>query len=90
MGSSGLGGGSGAARLRYIELERCGHCPQHEAPVATAALIGRWLRGEEPLAAGAADEAFVEEHATVHAYQASSDEQLRLSPWERLLTRALG
>ena len=33
---------------RYVELEDTGHCPNHEAPQATAAAVNRWLAACTP------------------------------------------
>jgi pimeloyl-ACP methyl ester carboxylesterase len=35
------------ATQRYIEFSNVGHCTNHEAPVATAKVLSRWLRNEK-------------------------------------------
>jgi len=80
-----------SARLQLIELSPCGHCPNHEAPRAVATLVGRWLRGEEPLGASG-EAAFAEASGqTVRARRLASSTdgaagEVSLSPWERALT----
>jgi pimeloyl-ACP methyl ester carboxylesterase len=60
LAARGGGGGDAAAAAaaagaavvpaqQLIFLSPCGHCPQHEAPAATAALAARWLNGEAAL-----------------------------------------
>ena len=31
---------------RYVEIDHCGHCPNHEAPQAVAHLINRWVSSQ--------------------------------------------
>jgi hypothetical protein len=33
--------------FKYVELSNVGHCPNHEAPIATAKLILKWLRYQQ-------------------------------------------
>lgn len=102
------GGGQDAsaaagAGVQLVSLAPCGHCPQHEAPRATAALVGRWLRGDAELLRGAAggegaggdgtaepscSETFAEAFGPVRARRLGAEE-LELGPWERVLTWAL-
>ena len=51
-GPRGVRGGGDAL---YVELSPAGHCPHHEAPVATNALLGRWARALDEARAAAAD-----------------------------------
>lgn len=32
---------------RYIEVENCGHCPNHEAPQAVAKVVNSWVNAED-------------------------------------------
>lgn len=82
-----LAGRGGTTRVQYVELSPCGHCPQHEAPRAVSALVGRWLRGEEVLRVGQSKEAYDEEVCGV--VEARAVEDAGLSVWDELLTRAL-
>ena len=41
--------GAAVPAQQLILLSPCGHCPQHEAPTATAALVARWLNGDTAL-----------------------------------------
>jgi len=32
---------------RYVELENCGHCPNHEAPQAVAKIVNSWVNAKD-------------------------------------------
>lgn len=32
---------------RYVEVENCGHCPNHEAPQAVGELVRSWVNARE-------------------------------------------
>lgn len=38
---------TGEAQSRYVEIEGVGHCPNHEAPKATALVLNKWWCAEE-------------------------------------------
>jgi molybdopterin-guanine dinucleotide biosynthesis protein A len=32
---------------RYVEVENCGHCPNHEAPQAVAKAVNEWVKADD-------------------------------------------
>ena len=78
---------------RYVEVENAGHCPNHEAPTATAAIVNRWLaaadegaRGVIKLVEGNTEE-FKEEWGTNYIREIGADEISILSAFDRIITK---
>ena len=76
---------------RYVEVENAGHCPNHEAPTATAAIVNRWLEADEgarcviKLVEGNTEE-FKEEWGMNYIREIGADE-ISMSIFDRIITK---
>ena len=77
---------------RYVEVENAGHCPNHEAPTATAAIVNRWLAADEgargviKLVEGNTEE-FKEKWGMNYIREIGADEISILSAFDRIITK---
>jgi len=80
--------------ITYIDMSRlrnAGHCPNHEAPTATAAIVNRWLEADEgarcviKLVEGNTEE-FKEEWGMNYIREIGADE-ISMSIFDRIITK---
>jgi pimeloyl-ACP methyl ester carboxylesterase len=67
-----------APKARYIEMTNVGHCPNHEAPIATAHILNAWWQLQQQHYSTSSD-------SSVAASQAQRQRQQRQPPLLRLL-----
>ena len=76
---------------RYVEIDNAGHCPNHEAPQATAAVVNRWLgvdvggRGVIQLVHGGTEQ-FTEKWGINYLREVGAD-GIRMSLADRIITK---
>mmetsp|Transcript_16620 Transcript_16620/g.24929 ORF Transcript_16620/g.24929 Transcript_16620/m.24929 type:complete len:391 (-) Transcript_16620:131-1303(-) len=75
---------------RYVAIENCGHCPNHEAPTAVAQIVNRWTgskdRSRNMLSLLDGEKQIIEEPwATTHVSEVSED-NISLSLMDKIIT----
>ena len=81
--------GSAATKSEFLLLSPAGHCPHHEAPEATNAILARWFRGESTLASTSESTSPTEMFGHVSAERVCGKALEPQVPWEGLLTKML-